>query len=293
MLIRLAHLIHEFDLLPRDVSAIFESHRAVGGHFGNVSEPNLEESDFDEDELVVLSEVAKAWYSFGEFDDPLDRGGDSCSELLPEPNSLRLDSFSGGGSSLGIFGTCGLLWQAISFELNNHGRKYLLIPNLMQLENHYYSTICGICLKKKIKEQTHGYYHGFSDNSPGRFFRESAVCVMSLRDLKYNVINGQLFAVCIGLIRLDNGGWWNSGYHILTLTIIIVVVVIIVVIRVAVVVVVDVIIVVIRTGVVVVVVVCGGCELLHSSTNGGCRRRYVVLGPSFPRAFRHTPISYR
>lgn len=83
-----SHLIHKFDLLSRYVRSVLEGHRTVGRHFRDVGEPHLEESDFNEYQLIVLRQIAETWYPFGEFDDPLHRRRYSRGELLPQPDSL-------------------------------------------------------------------------------------------------------------------------------------------------------------------------------------------------------------
>lgn len=81
--------------MPGDEGAVLEGHRALGCHLGDVSEPDLEEADLDEYELVVLGELAEAGHALRELDDPLDRGRDARGELLPEPDPLRLDRLGG------------------------------------------------------------------------------------------------------------------------------------------------------------------------------------------------------
>lgn len=101
-------LVHELELLPGDVGAVLEGHGRVGGHLGDVAQPDLEEADLYQDQLVVLGQLAEAGDALGELDDPLDRGRDARRELLPEPDPVRLDRFRRRGRRLWVFRTRGL-----------------------------------------------------------------------------------------------------------------------------------------------------------------------------------------
>ena len=82
------YLIHELELLPGNVSTVLEGHRRVRCHPGDVAEPDLEEADFNEYQLIVLGELAEAGHALRELDDPLDRGCDARGELLPQPDPV-------------------------------------------------------------------------------------------------------------------------------------------------------------------------------------------------------------
>ena len=103
-----SYLIHQFYLLPCDVRSIFERHRTICGHFRDMRQPNLEKSDLDKYQLIILREFTKARHPFCEFHDPLNRRCHPRCELLPEPNSLRLNSLGCRRGCLWILRTCRL-----------------------------------------------------------------------------------------------------------------------------------------------------------------------------------------
>lgn len=102
---------------------------------------------------------------------------------------------------------------------------------------------------------------------------------MRLRNLKYHVVNRQLFHVRVWLICLYHSSWRHTRYSVLCLAVVVIVlaagVVIIVV------------------GVIIVIVSTSrGRELLYSGGSGRWRGgRYCVFGAAFPRTFRHPAVS--
>lgn len=49
------YVIHDFELLPAHRRAIVENHGLTVGKFGNVGQPHLEETQLDQDQLIVLA----------------------------------------------------------------------------------------------------------------------------------------------------------------------------------------------------------------------------------------------
>lgn len=65
-----------------------------------MAQPDLEEADLDEDELVVLAQVAEAGDPLRELHHPLDARGDVGGELLPQPAALVLQGLGRRGGHL-------------------------------------------------------------------------------------------------------------------------------------------------------------------------------------------------
>jgi len=86
-----SYLIHQLQLLSSEVGAVLEGHRIVVGHLGDMAEPHLEEADLDQDQLIILRELAEPRHSLRKFHHPLHRRCHPRGELLPQPDPLRLD----------------------------------------------------------------------------------------------------------------------------------------------------------------------------------------------------------
>lgn len=65
-----------------------------------MGQPDLEEAQLDENELVVLGEITEARYAFRKLDNPLNAGRNSGRELLPQPDLLELETLGHSGGDL-------------------------------------------------------------------------------------------------------------------------------------------------------------------------------------------------
>lgn len=124
-----SHLVHQFQLLAGEVGTVFKGHRIVGGHLGDVAEPHLEEADLDQDQLVVLRELAESRHPFRELHHPLYRRRHPRGKLLPQPDPLRLDRLRGRGRRFRIFRAGGLrrITRLIS-KITNRPASLLPLP---------------------------------------------------------------------------------------------------------------------------------------------------------------------
>lgn len=77
------HVIHSLQLLPGDRRPIVEHEGRARGQSGHVTQPDFEEADLDEDQLVVLAQIAETGNPFREFHHPLDTGRYVRGKLLP------------------------------------------------------------------------------------------------------------------------------------------------------------------------------------------------------------------
>lgn len=103
-----SYLVHQFQLLSSEVGAILKGHRIIGCHLGDMAQPHLEEADFDQDQLVILRELAESRHSFRKLHHPLYRRGHPRGELLPQPDPLRLDRLCGRGRRFRVLRASGL-----------------------------------------------------------------------------------------------------------------------------------------------------------------------------------------
>lgn len=79
----MTYIIHDVHLLSSDSSAIIEGEAGSRSESRYLRQPELEEAQFDEDELVVLAELLEAWDSFGKLYNSLDVRRHTTRPLLP------------------------------------------------------------------------------------------------------------------------------------------------------------------------------------------------------------------
>ena len=93
-----AYFENEIELLFADITAIVEGQLVMISHLGDVNQPNLEEGTFDQDQLVVLGEIAKVGSPLGELNGALNGRIDQVGQVLPHYDLLHVHTVRTGGA---------------------------------------------------------------------------------------------------------------------------------------------------------------------------------------------------